>query len=220
MLWRKTVRIAVCDVGLGNLRSVRQALLAAAGRRPVDVLVTRDPEEVGDADKVLVPGQGAFGDAVRGLDAAGGGGLREVILRRLSSGAPYFGICLGMQLLFGGSDEAPEAQGLGFFEGRVRRLAGGVDPVTGERLKIPHAGWNLVEPAAAAGGWLDPRPRHFFFAHSYVVEPARPDIVAATTEYGERFVSAIAAGNLFACQFHPEKSQRAGLALLERFIAR
>lgn len=209
----KAVRIAVCDAGLGNLRSVKQALLAAA-RGELEVLVTRDPDAVASADKVVVPGQGAFGDAMRAL----GGGLGEALRAQVSKGTPYLGICLGLELLFDESEESPGVKGLAVFPGRARRLPGGVDPATGERLKVPHTGWNVVEPVGANAPWLGASPQHFFFAHSYVVEPGVPGLVVAETEYGERFASAVARGNVFACQFHPEKSQRAGLALLERFV--
>jgi imidazole glycerol-phosphate synthase subunit HisH len=200
-------------VGLGNLKSVRQAL-STVSPGGVEVVVTRDADALASADKVVVPGQGAFGDAVRGL----AGGLGDALRTQLARGAPYLGICLGLQLLFEESEETPGAKGLAVFAGRVRRLRGGVDAATGERLKVPHAGWNLVEPAAAGDRLLGTRARHFFFAHSYVADPAEPAVVVATTEYGERFASAVARGNVFACQFHPEKSQAAGLALLERFV--
>jgi glutamine amidotransferase len=210
------VRIVVCDVGLGNLRSVERALRHAAGGRGLDVAITRDPAHVAAADRVVMPGQGGFGDCARGLEGAVGDAVRAHIAR----GRPYLGICLGLQVLFATSEEAPGCAGLGVFEGHVARLGGGTDATTGAPLKIPHVGWNAAEPAAAgARGLLDATPRHFYFVHSYVVVPRDPSLVAATTEYGERFVSAVARDNVFACQFHPEKSQRAGLALLERFLA-
>jgi len=131
---------------------------------------------------------------------------------------PYLGICLGLQVLFGSSEEAPGCAGLGVLEGSVVKLKDGKDPLTGAALKIPHIGWNVAEPTERRG-LLTPAGQHFYFVHSFVVAPRDRAIVAATTEYGERFVSAIAYDNVFACQFHPEKSQRAGLALLERFLA-
>jgi glutamine amidotransferase len=216
------VRIVVCDVGLGNLRSVERALRHAAGGRGLDVALTREPAAIAAADRLVMPGQGGFGDCARGLEGAVGDAVREHIAR----GRPYLGICLGLQVLFASSEEAPGCAGLGVFEGHVARLAGGTDATTGAPLKIPHVGWNAADPAgtpaAAARGpdaLLAAAPAHFYFVHSYVVVPRDAAIVAATTEYGQRFVSAIAKDNVFACQFHPEKSQRAGLALLERFLA-
>jgi len=212
------VRIAVCDVGLGNLRSVERALREAARalRRDVDVEVTADAAHLRGADKLVMPGQGAFGDCARALAQ----GLGEAVREHVAAGRPYLGICLGLQVLFARSEEAPGCTGLGLLEGEVVRLRGGVDPTTGTPLKIPHVGWNVAEPAANGRGLLpEGPPRHFYFVHSYVVAPRDARVVAATTEYGERFVSAVAHGNVFACQFHPEKSQRAGLALLERFVA-
>jgi glutamine amidotransferase len=216
------VRIAVCDVGLGNLRSVERALAHASHGRDAHVEITREPGRVALADAVVMPGQGAFGDCMRGL----AGGLADAVREHIGRGRPYLGICLGLQVLFGSSEEAAGCAGLGVLEGDVVRLAGGIDPLTGAALKIPHVGWNTAEPApgerehAAARGLLAAEPQHFYFVHSYAVVPRDRTVVAATTEYGgTRFVSAVARGNVFACQFHPEKSQRAGLALLERFLA-
>jgi imidazole glycerol-phosphate synthase subunit HisH len=207
------VRIVVCDVGLGNLRSVERGLLEASRGRDVRVEITSDPGAIAAADKIVMPGQGGFGDCARALSS----GLRDSILQHLTKQKPYLGICLGLQVLFATSEEAPGCPGLGVFEGCVVRLRGGVDSLTGARLKIPHVGWNSADPMARDEGLL-PAADHFYFVHSFAVAPKDPRIVAATTEYGERFVSAIAYGNVFACQFHPEKSQRAGIALLERFL--
>jgi glutamine amidotransferase len=176
------------------------------------------------ADAVVVPGQGAFGDCARALAASG---LGEAVLEKIRAGAPYLGICLGLQVLFSSSAEAPGCAGLGVLEGEVVRLAPGTDELTGAPLKVPHVGWNTVEagPAAAAiagggaRGILPAAPAHFYFVHSFVVAPKDPRVVAGTTEYGARFVSAVAKDNVFACQFHPEKSQREGIALLRRFLA-
>jgi glutamine amidotransferase len=165
------------------------------------------------ADRLVMPGQGAFRDCAIAL----GGALGDAVRAHLDSGRPYLGICLGLQVLFASSTEAPSARGLGIFPGEVVRLAGGVDPMTATPLKIPHMGWNVAEPTAHPG--LLRRPAHYYFVHSYVVAPSDPSVVAATTDYGAPFVSAIAKDNVFACQFHPEKSQAEGLALLERFLA-
>ena len=206
----------MCDVGLGNLRSVERALLEAcklAGYR-AEVEVTRDVARLAAADKLVMPGQGGFGDCARAMTA----GVGDAIRAHLASGRPYLGICLGLQVLFEGSEEAPGCAGLGILKGPVVKLRDGVDSVTGASLKIPHTGWNLAQPTANAG-LLRSEAEHFYFVHSFVVAPSDRRIVAATTEYGEPFVSAVAHENIFACQFHPEKSQRAGLALLERFLA-
>jgi glutamine amidotransferase len=214
------VRIAICDVGHGNLRSVERALLrAAASALPssastrVEIALTHDPVALRSADKIVMPGQGAFGDCARGL----ANGLGDVVRERIMAGVPYLGICLGLQVLFGSSEEAQGCAGLGIFDGDVARIEEGTDETTGGALKIPHVGWNAAEPCDARG-LLRESAEHFYFVHSYVVRPRDARVIAATTEYGARFVSAIAKDNVFACQFHPEKSQRAGHALLERFV--
>jgi glutamine amidotransferase len=210
------VRIAVCDVGLGNLRSVERALREATRGRRIDVEVTGDPARIGTADRLVMPGQAGFGPCARALSGALGDAVRE----QVRGGRPYLGICLGLQVLFGSSEESPGCSGLGVFEGEVVRLAGGTDDATGGPLKIPHVGWNEAEPEGAHRGLLSPgAAQHFYFVHSFVVVPRDPAVIAATTGYGNRFVSAISHENVFACQFHPEKSQRAGIALLERFVA-
>jgi imidazole glycerol-phosphate synthase subunit HisH len=211
---RCLVRIVVCDVGVGNLRSVERALLEAARGRRDEVVVTREAAQIATADRLVMPGQGGFGDCARALSRD----LGDAVRAHFAAERPYLGICLGLQVLFGSSEEAPGCAGLGLLEGQVVKLRGGKDDVTGAALKIPHIGWNVAEPTEHRG-LLAPQGQHFYFVHSFVVAPGDERIVAATTDYGERFVSAIAYGNVFACQFHPEKSQRAGLALLERFLA-
>lgn len=213
----RVMRVVVADVGLGNLRSVERALREAGRDRDTTVEVTRDPARIRGADRLVMPGQGAFRDCSRAL---GEGGLGDAVRTHLETQRPYLGICLGLQVLFGSSEEAPGCSGLGAVEGRVVRLRGGVDAATGAKLEVPHVGWNTVRASETRRGLLpEGPPRHFYFVHSYVVAPADPKIVAGTTEHGERFVSAVAFGNVFACQFHPEKSAREGLALLERFLA-
>jgi glutamine amidotransferase len=202
----------VVDTGLGNLRSVERALIAA-GAGEATVLRSSDPERVRRADRLVVPGQGGFGECRRGLAS----GLDEALLERIRAGTPYLGICLGLQLLFESSEEAPGAAGLCLLRGRVRRIA------PGPGCKIPHMGWNrlelehgghrLLEAAGGQGAWT-------YFVHSYAVEPAEPELVKARVGYGaERIVAAAARDNVFASQFHPEKSQQAGLALLAAFLA-
>jgi glutamine amidotransferase len=214
----RCVRVVVADVGLGNLRSVERALQEAGRGCDTTVEVTRDPARIRGADRLVMPGQGAFRECSRAL---AGGGLGDAVRAHLESRRPYLGICLGLQVLFGSSEEAPGCSGLGVVEGRVVRLRGGIDAATGGKLEVPHVGWNTVAGASDARRGLLPEgpPRHFYFVHSYVVAPADARIVAGTTEHGERFVSAVAFENVFACQFHPEKSGREGLALLERFLA-
>jgi glutamine amidotransferase len=213
----RDVRVVVADVGLGNLRSVERALREAGRDRNTSVEVTRDPARIRGADRLVMPGQGAFRDCSRALADAG---LGDAVRAHLESHRPYLGICLGLQVLFASSEEAPGCSGLGVIEGRVVRLRGGIDAMTGTKVEVPHVGWNTVTASETRRGLLpEGPPRHFYFVHSYVVSPADAGIVAGTTEHGERFVSAIAYGNVFACQFHPEKSAREGLALLERFLA-
>lgn len=183
------------------------------------VRITPDPEVVRAADKVVVPGQGAFRDCARAF----GAGMGEVLRERIAAGTPYLGICLGLQVLFGASEEAPGEAGLGVFEGEVVKLAGGVAP-DGTKLKVPHVGWNTAEPgpaeSALAKALLPQSPTYFYFVHSFAVVPRDPRIVAATTSYGTPFVSAVARDNVIAVQFHPEKSQGEGLAFLTAFVKR
>jgi glutamine amidotransferase len=196
--------IAIVDYGMGNLRSVERALAAVGAR----ARVTADPEEVAIAERLVVPGVGAFGDAMAELARRGLlGPLREAIAR----GKPYLGICLGMQILFEESEEFGPHPGLGLLPGRVVRFSS-------EALRVPHLGWNRVNRRGAHPVLADVPDRSFFyFVHSYYVAPSDPGVVATTTPYGEEFASSVARGALFACQFHPEKSQSVGLALLRGF---
>jgi imidazole glycerol-phosphate synthase subunit HisH len=205
-------RLALCDVGLGNLRSVARAL----ERVGAEVVATTDPDVVRRADQVVVPGQGAFNDCMDALD----GPLGQAVLEALRAGTPYLGICLGLQVLFEESDEHGRRPGLGVLPGRVRRFPDDWRAPDGRRLKVPHMGWNRVEvvrpvPLLAA---LPPDP-YLYFVHSYYPEPADRSVVVAESEYGGRFTVAVQRDNVFACQFHPEKSQAAGLALLRAFVA-
>ena len=203
-------RVAVADTGSGNLRSVEKALARAGA----DVVVTADADVVAAADKIVVPGQGAFGGCVAGL-AREGGALREAVLEGIRGGKPYLGICLGLQVLFEGSEEDPSCRGLGVLPGTVRRF--GVLP----GCKVPHMGWNQTMRRAAGGTpalGLVPDGTYFYFVHSYFAVPDRAEDIALETEHGIPFCAAVARDNLFACQFHPEKSQDAGLALLTAFV--
>jgi glutamine amidotransferase len=209
------VQIAIVDVGLGNLRSVERAIVRAAadaGAANVQVAITNDADAIARADKVVVPGQGAFRDCARALDAGLGDAVRGTIAR----GVPYLGICLGLQVLFGSSEEAPGCAGLGVLEGDVGRLSDRAPD--GEALKIPHIGWNTADVGDGKSAVLPEGSTHFYFVHSYVVRPRDARLIAATTTYGAPFTSAVAKDNILAVQFHPEKSQGAGLALLARFV--
>jgi glutamine amidotransferase len=204
------VTIAVVDVCSGNLRSVERAL-AQVGGRPV---ITRDPDVVRRADRVVVPGQGAFGEFARGLVERGlGDALREA----LGSGRPFLGICLGLQVLFEDSEEQGPVAGLGLLPGHVVRFRP-ADPA----IKVPHIGWNQVWRARGGDDPLlagIPDGAHVYFVHSFYPVPAREEDVALTCDHGGRFCAAIRRDNLFAVQFHPEKSQAVGLRLLERFVS-
>ncbi len=225
-------RVVIVDTGSGNLRSVEKAVAASGG----DVCVSSDAEVVAAADKIVVPGQGAFGGCVAGLGKEGGA-LRQAVLGSIRAGKPYLGICLGLQVLFEGSEEEPGRAGLGVLPGMVVRFpfargtsdasAGTADSTAGpERaanahLKVPHMGWNACHrgPAAGAHALADtPDGTYFYFVHSYYPAPARAQDVALWSDYGGRFCVAVARDNIFACQFHPEKSQSAGLRLLARFV--
>jgi glutamine amidotransferase len=212
--------IALVDLGMGNLRSVERALLRAAadaGARCA-VIRTRDPEAVARADKVVVPGQGAFRDCSAALASGLGDALRAQIRR----GAPYLGICLGLQALFDRSEESPGSPGLGVFAGTVVRLTYARDPATGQAVKIPHMGWNQVELVRDVTGPLRTLvdAPHLYFVHSYHAAPDDPSLPAAVATHGpHRILAAIERDNVTATQFHPEKSQQAGLRLLGTFLA-
>lgn len=200
--------IALVDVCSGNLRSVQRALERAGG----EVVVTRDPSVVRTADKIVVPGQGAFGPFMRGLAERG---LGTVLREAIASGKPYLGICLGLQILFEASEES-DAPGMGILRGEVRRLRP-ADPMQ----KVPHMGWNTVRAPAGAR----PEPlltgvapgAHVYFVHSFHAVPADRSIVALEADHGGPITAAIRMENLFACQFHPEKSQAVGLQILKNF---
>ena len=206
--------IAVIDYGMGNLRSVQKALEAVGAR----AVVTSDPAVIQDARSVVLPGVGAFRDCMHNLDRLG---LVEAVRRAAKSGKPFLGICLGLQLLFNQSSEFGRVEGLGLLPGEVVRFPHPFrDPAGGNELKIPHMGWNTVrirrESPVLAGFEGDP---YFYFVHSYYVVPEDPAVVATETDYGGTFVSGVQHENLYAFQFHPEKSQKNGLALLKNFAS-
>lgn len=202
------MKVALVDYGAGNLRSVANAL-RALGQEP---LMVSNAAEIGDATHLLLPGVGSFGDCMAQLEQRG---LAVLIRDWVSAGRPYFGICLGYQILFDSSDESPGVTGLGLFSGRVKRFA----DVPG--VKIPHMGWNAAMPMRAdLKHWsgLGAAP-YFYFVHSYFPVPEDGAAIATSTEYaGENFASSIEVGAVLACQFHPEKSQDAGLRLIGNFL--
>jgi glutamine amidotransferase len=199
--------VVIADLGLGNLRSVARAVERAGGA----ATITADPDALRKAAAVIVPGQGAFRDCGVALERGFAPALREIIAR----GTPYLGLCLGMQLLFDASEEAPDARGLGHFPGKVVRFqAGMLDPENGERLKVPHMGWNRVHGAHP----LLREQAYYYFVHSFYCVPQDERIVVGRAHYGIDFCAAVARDNVFACQFHPEKSQEEGHLLLQRFL--
>jgi len=205
--------IAVIDYGMGNLRSVSKALEHVAP--DAEVRVTSDPERVRQAERVVFPGQGAMPDCMREMDARG---LRPAVLEAARS-KPFLGICIGLQMLFERSEEG-DTPGLGVFPGLVKRFPPeAMKDAQGGKLKVPHMGWNEVmqaEPHALWQGIAD--ANRYYFVHSYYVEAGRPELVAGYSIYGFPFTCAVAQDNIFAVQFHPEKSQTAGLALLANFV--
>ncbi len=207
------MKVALIDTGHANLRSVFRALAEAGKARNVQILPTHAPEVIRGCDKVVVPGQGGFGDCLAGLHEGGG---HEAIVEQIRAGKPYLGICLGLQALFEGSDESPGTPGLSLLAGQCRRLL----PSPG--VKIPHMGWNrlqlvhgghpVLERAGGDGAW-------FYFVHSFHAVPEDSDVLRAQVHHGDlQVTAAVARDNMLATQFHPEKSQRAGLLLLEAFL--
>lgn len=203
--------IAVVDYGMGNLRSVAKALEHVSPKSRVTI--TSDPATIRQADRVVFPGQGAMPDCMRNLAASG---LTEAVLHAAAT-KPLFGVCVGEQMLFESSEEGDTA-GLGVLPGRVVRFAPANAP-DGGRLKVPHMGWNRVHQCNAHPLWNGiAQDDFFYFVHSYHVVPADPAMQAAQTQYGVGFTCAIAQDNIFATQFHPEKSAASGLRLYENFI--
>ena len=205
--------IAVVDYGMGNLRSVAKALAHVAPGARIEV--TSDAATILAADRVVLPGQSAMPDTMTAFDRSG---LRDAVLASLRE-RPFLGVCLGLQMLFDTSEEGPTAC-LGVFAGTVRRFREEEMVQHGERLKVPHMGWSpvtQVRPHPLFAGIAD--GERFYFAHSYHPVPADPALTVATASYPAPFTCAIAKANIFAVQFHPEKSQRAGLRLLANFVA-
>ncbi len=199
--------IGVIDYGMGNLHSIAKALeVAAAGQR---VEVSYDPDKLRKADRLVLPGVGAIGQCMAELKRL----ELDQLVRELAGKKPLLGICLGMQVLLGRSEENGGTEALNVFPGEVKRFAGGND------LKVPHMGWNRVHQAREHRLWQDiDQDAWFYFVHSYYAAPSESAQVFATSEYGPRFAAAVIRDNVLAVQFHPEKSQGAGLALLSNFL--
>ena len=215
---RRTV--AVVDYGMGNLRSVSQAVMHVAAGEGVDVVVTQRPEEVQAAERIVLPGQGAMRDCMHEFEQSG---LKAAVLEHVAAGKPLMGVCVGMQMLLDHSEEQ-DTPGLGLIAGRVQRfrLDGRLQP-DGSRYKVPQMGWNQVRQSAHDGAvhpvWAGvPDEAYFYFVHSYYTTPSDPRHSAGTAEYGDRFTCAVARDNIFATQFHPEKSADHGLALYRNFL--
>ncbi|MFQ7575454.1 MAG: imidazole glycerol phosphate synthase subunit HisH [Lachnospira sp.] len=199
--------ITIIDYDAGNLKSVEKALAYLNQ----DVIVSRNPEEILNADKVILPGVGSFGDAMNNLHKFG---LVDTIKKAAESGKPFLGICLGLQLLFDSSEETPGVEGLSVLPGKILKIP------AKDGIKIPHMGWNSLDinPSSKLFKGI-PDKSYVYFVHSYYLEAEDENIVAATTDYSAHIHAAVEKGNIFACQFHPEKSSDIGLKILENFAA-
>ena len=211
--------VAVVDYGMGNLRSVSQAVMHVARGSGVDVIVTSKPDEVFAADRVVLPGQGAMPDCMRELRESG---LHDAVLHAAAH-KPLMGVCVGMQMLLSRSEEGPPVlgtEGLNLIAGEVIRfqLEGRLQP-DGSRYKVPQMGWNRVVQARPHALWQGvPDEAYFYFVHSFYARPSDPRHSVGETDYGSRFTCALARDNIFATQFHPEKSAEHGLALYRNFL--
>jgi glutamine amidotransferase len=211
-----TRTVAVVDYGMGNLRSVSQAVMAVAADSPLQVVVTSRPEEVRAAERVVLPGQGAMRDCMRELADSG---LKEAVLEAAAT-KPLMGVCVGMQMLLDHSEEQ-DTPGLGLIPGVVKRfqLEGRLQD-DGSRFKVPQMGWNRVKQMQAHPIWAGvPDDSWYYFVHSYYTTPSDPRHNAGESDYGGRFTCAVARDNIFATQFHPEKSAALGLALYRNFLS-
>lgn len=195
-------RIVIVDYGMGNLHSVNKAI-AAVGGEPV---ISGDARVLAEAEKLILPGVGAFGDCMANLHQSG---LVPVLQEYLQSGRPFLGICLGMQVLFEGSDEAPGVAGLGYFKGQVRKLS--------TNFKIPHMGWNKLSLRSSSPLLAQAANEYVYFVHSFHAEPQDQAIITSTCDYGMEVTASVGQGSVQACQFHPEKSSRVGLGLMRAF---
>ena len=196
--------VAIIDYGAGNLHSVKNALDFLGAKS----IITKNKDEILSADHIILPGVGSFGEA---LECINNSGLTDTIRKAADGSRPFLGICLGLHLLFEKSEESPEANGLGIFKGSVVKI-----PDCG--LKIPHIGWNSIK-LAKESRILPDSNEFMYFVHSYYIKPLDDDIVSSHTVYGEKLAVSIESGNVFAVQFHPEKSGDAGLSILKKFIS-
>lgn len=203
--------IAIVDYGVGNLYSVEKAFAKFTD----DVQLTNKAEIIDKADKVVLPGVGAFGDCMKNFKQSG---LMDAVIRAANAGKPLLGICVGEQIMFEGSEESPDVKGLGFFKGMVRKI-------NAPNLKIPHMGWNSIEilPNNVANIDIDifkgiKQNSYVYFVHSYHACPEDKSIILAKTDYGEQITAAVGKGNIMATQFHPEKSGDIGLAIIKNFV--
>lgn len=196
--------VAIIDYGAGNLHSVKNALDFLGAKS----IITKNKDEILSADHIILPGVGSFGDA---MECINNSGLTDTIRKAADGSRPFLGICLGLHLLFEKSEESPEANGLGIFKGSVVKI-----PDCG--LKIPHIGWNSIK-LAKESRILPDSNEFMYFVHSYYIKPLDDDIVSSHTVYGEKLAVSIESGNVFAVQFHPEKSGDAGLSILKKFIS-
>ncbi|MDD4321028.1 MAG: imidazole glycerol phosphate synthase subunit HisH [Acidaminococcaceae bacterium] len=195
-------KIVIVDYGMGNLHSVNKALLKVGA----DVSISSDPIVIGSADKVILPGVGAFGDCMDNLNKYG---LTQVLIKVLNSDKPFLGICLGLQLLFEGSEEAPGTKGLGFFKGQVEKIK--------TNFKIPHMGWNRLELKNNAKLLTNANGEYVYFVHSYHAVPQDKSIITSVCNYGTEITASVGLGNVQAVQFHPEKSSSVGIEILQAF---
>ena len=197
--------IAIIDYGAGNIQSVNKALRHIG----CDTIITRDKEQILKAEGAVLPGVGSFGDT---MDTINSYGIKDTVIEYTQSGKPFLGICLGLQLLFPASEESPEAEGLSIFDGTITKIP------SGEGLKIPHIGWNSLDIKKTDGLFkgLEQNP-YVYFVHSYFLNASDKGIVSAQTQYGVTIDAAIENGNVFATQFHPEKSGETGLKILKNF---
>ena len=208
--------IAVIDYGMGNLRSVQKALEVVGAK----TILTSKPGDLKRCEKIVFPGVGAFGDAMKELKRRG---LIRPIKDAIKEGKPFLGLCLGLQLLFEKSEEAPGVKGLGVLKGGVKRFRLKACLPAGRGLKVPHMGWNNIKEARGKGQGARilkniPNNSYMYFVHSYYVKPKDRKVILTTTDYGIEFVSGIAKENIYGLQFHPEKSQALGLKILENFV--
>lgn len=206
--------VAVIDYGMGNLHSVAKALEKVG--EGTKVVVSADPDEVRKADRVVLPGVGAMRDCMAEIKRLG----FDELVREVATSKPLLGVCVGMQALLESSVENGGTECLGILPGKVEYFGDDLrDAISGERLKVPHMGWNQVHQSIEHPMWSGiAQDSRFYFVHSYYVEPAGPELIAASCDYGITFTAAVVRDNVFATQFHPEKSQHAGLALYANFL--